>query len=137
MIWVVDTSALIRLFVPDGALHPEIEMAFTRAASGADAVLAPHLLLAEVANVLLRKRRRGELSERELHELLQAIGLLPIRLCEHEPLLLSACMLAEAHGLSAYDALYLALAEHHGARLITSDTALDKVASTIGLAEEK
>ncbi len=135
MMWVVDTSALVRLFVPDGALHPEIEVAFTRAASGADVVLAPQLLLAEVANVLLRKHRRGELSVQELHELVQVIEAMPVRLCEHGPLLLSACALAEAHGLSAYDALYLALAERHGARLITNDAELDKVARTIGLAE--
>lgn len=135
MIWVIDTSALVRLFVPDGPLHPEVETAINRAASGADLVLAPQLLLAEVANVLLRKRRRDELSVQELQELLQAIEAMPIRLCEHGPLLLSACTLAEAHGLSAYDALYLALAERHGARLITSDADLDKVARAIGLAE--
>lgn len=134
MIWVIDTSALIRLFVPDGPIHPETESAFNRAASGADLVLAPHLLLVEVANVLLRKRRREELSVQELRELLQTITSLPIRFCEHGPLLFPACALAGTHGLSAYDALYLALAEQHGARLITSDEALDKVARTLGLA---
>ncbi len=134
MMWVIDTSALIRLFVPDGPLHPEVETAFNRAASGADLVLAPHLLLAEAANVLLRKRRRDELSAQELRELLQAVESLPIRLCEHGPLLFPACALAEAHGLSAYDALYLAVAEQHGARLITNDEGLAKVARAIGLA---
>ena len=134
MMWVIDTSALIRLFVPDGPLHPEIETAFNRAATGADLVLAPHLLLAEAATVLLRKRRRDELSTEELRELLQAVESLPIRLCEHGPLLFPACALAEAHGLSAYDALYLAVAEQHGARLITNDEGLAKVARAIGLA---
>lgn len=134
MMWVIDTSALIRLFVPDGPNHPEVETAFNRAASGAELVLAPQLLLVEAANVLLRKRRRGELSTPELRELLQAVESLPIRLCEHGPLLLGACSLAETHGLSAYDALYLALAEQHGARLITCDEALAKVARNIGLA---
>lgn len=134
MMWVIDTSALIRLFVPDGPLHPEAETAFNRAATGADLVLAPHLLLAEAANVLLRKRRRDELSAQELRELLQAVESLPIRLCEHGPLLFPACALAEAHGLSAYDALYLAVAEQHSARLITNDEGLAKVARAIGLA---
>lgn len=135
MMWVMDASALVRLFVPDGPLHPAAETAMNRAASGADVVLAPQLLLAEVANVLLRKHRRGELSVQELRELVQTIEAMPIRLCEHGPLLWPACALAEAHGLSAYDALYLALAEQHGARLITSDEELDKVACAIGLAE--
>lgn len=134
MMWVIDTSALIRLFVPDGPLHPEVETAFNRAATGADLVLAPHLLLAEAANVLLRKRRRDELSMEELRELLQAVESLPIRLCEHGPLLFPACALAQAHGLSAYDALYLAVAERHSARLITNDEGLAKVARAIGLA---
>lgn len=134
MMWVIDTSALIRLFIPDGPLPPEAETAFNRASSGADLVLAPQLLLAEAANVLLRKRRRGELSQQELREILHAISSLPIRFCEHGPLLLPACVLAEAHALSVYDALYLALAEQHGARLVTSDDALDKVARAIGLA---
>lgn len=133
MMWVIDTSALIRLFVPDGPMHPEAETALNRAASGGASVLAPQLLLVEAANVLLRKRRRGELSGPELSELLQAVESLPIRLCEHGPSIPSACALAETHGLSVYDALYLALAERHGARLITCDEALDKVARTIGL----
>lgn len=134
MMWVIDTSALIRLFVPDGPLHPDVETAFNRATSGADLVLAPQLLLVEVANVLLRKRRRGELSSQELSELLLAIESLPLRLCEHQSLLVPACVLAEAHGLTAYDALYLALAERHGARLMTNDDDLDKVARSLGLA---
>ena len=133
MMWVIDTSAIIRLYVPDGPLHPELETALNRASSGAELVLAPQLLLAEAANVLLRKRRRGELSAQELGELLPALVTLPIRLCEHAPLIFPACALAEAHGLSVYDAIYLALAEQHGARLITSDDALDKVARSLGL----
>ena len=134
MIWVIDTSALIRLFVPDGPLHPEIETAFNRAASGADVVMAPQLLLAEAGNVLLRKQRRGELTAPELTELLQTITSLPIRLCEQGPLLLPAVTLAQTHKLTVYDALYLAAAEQNGARLITSDDALDKVARAMGLA---
>ncbi len=134
MIWVIDTSALIRLFVPDGPVHPEVETALNQATSGAAVVFAPQLILAEAANVLLRKKRRGELSAGELGELLDAVRSLPIRLCDHELLLLPACSLVEEYNLSAYDALYLALAEQHSARLITNDDALDSVARKMGLA---
>lgn len=48
--------------------------------------------------------QRGELSQSELREILEAIQTLPIRLCEHDSLLLPACALAEAHGLGVYDA---------------------------------
>jgi len=71
MIWVVDTSAIVRLFVPDGPLHPEIEAALNRAMHGADVVLAPDLMLAESANVLLRKQRRGELSSEEARAIIE------------------------------------------------------------------
>lgn len=134
MMWVIDTSALIRLFIPDGPIHPEVETALNQATSGAAVVFAPQLILVEAANVLLRKRRRGELTAQELGELLLAVKSLPIRLCEHEPLLLPACALAETYNLSAYDALYLALAELHGTRLLTNDDILEKVARKIGLA---
>jgi predicted nucleic acid-binding protein len=134
MMWVIDTSALIRLFIPDGPLPGEAETALNRASKGLDWVLAPQLLLAEAGNVLLRKSRRGEFSEQEAREMLQAIQTLPIRFCEHGPLLLPSWVLAEAHGLSVYDAFYLALAEQQGARLITSDPALDEVARNLGLA---
>lgn len=134
MMWVIDTSPLIRLFVPDGPIHPEVETALNQASSGAAVVFAPQLILVEAANVLLRKKRRGELTGQELGELLLAVKSLPIRLCDHEPLLLPACALAEAYNLSAYDALYLALAEQCGAHLITNDDILDKVARKLGLA---
>lgn len=134
MMWVIDASALIRLFIPDGPIHPEVENALNQATSGTAVVFAPQLILVEAANVLLRKRRRGELTAQELGELLLAVKSLPIRFCEHETLLLPACALAETYNLSAYDALYLALSEQHGARLLTNDDTLDKVARQIGLA---
>ncbi|TXF13806.1 type II toxin-antitoxin system VapC family toxin [Pelomicrobium methylotrophicum] len=133
MIWVVDTSAIVRLFVPDGSLHPEIEAAMNRAMHGADVVLAPDLMLAESANVLLRKRRRGELSSDEARTIIEAIASLPVRIEPHAPLLVAAFSLADTHNLTVYDALYLALAERHGARLMTCDDRLERVAKTMGL----
>ena len=133
MIWVVDTSAIVRLFIPDGPLHPEIEAAMNRAMHGSDAVLAPDLMLAESANILLRRQRRGELSSEEAKAILEAIAGLPVRIEPHAPLLASAYDLAGAHGLTVYDALYLALAQRHGARLMTCDDRLGHVAKTMGL----
>jgi len=133
MIWVADTSAIVRLFVPDGPLHPEIEAALNRAMHGSDVVLAPDLMLAESANVLLRKQRRGELSSEEARAIIEAIVSLPVRIEPHAPLLVSAYALADTHNLTVYDALYLALAERHGARLMTCDNRLDRVVKTIRL----
>ena len=133
MIWVIDASALIRLFIPDGPVLAEAEAALNGASVGNDMLLAPDLLLVEISNVLIRKLRRGELSAQEYDELLPVIIALPIRLVEHSPLILAASGLARTHNLSAYDALYLALAEHHGAPLLTCDVDLAKVARSIGV----
>ncbi len=56
MMWVIDTSAMFRLYVPDGPLHPEVETAFNRAASGAELVLVPQWLMAERATDNQRRR---------------------------------------------------------------------------------
>ena len=133
MIWVVDTSAVIRMFVPDGPLHPEIEPAMTGAMDGTDAVLAPDLMLVESANVLLCKCRRGELSSEEAGRIVDAITDVPVRIEPHTPVLFAAFSLASGYGLTVYDAIYLALAELHGARLLTADDRVDCVATTMGL----
>lgn len=133
MIWVVGTSAVVRLFVPDGPLHPDIEPAMNRAMHGSDVVLAPDSMLAEASNVLLRKKRRGELSSEEVQEIVETIVSLPVRIEPHASLLVAAFSLADAYDLTVYDALYLALAERHGARIITCDERLERAAKTLGL----
>lgn len=131
--WVIDTSALVRLFVPDGPVHPLAEQAFNQASSGAGVMMAPQLLLVEATNVLTRKQRRGELGSQEVKDILQAMLTLPIRYFEHESLVLMAFELAQIHNLSAYDAFYLAVAQNKGGRLVTCDDHLDNVAQSLGL----
>lgn len=43
------------------------------------------------------------------------------------------CQIAELCGLSAYDAVYVAFAEHRGARLLTLDKAMSAAATSIGI----
>lgn len=129
MIGVVDASALIRLFIPDGPMAPGLEALLQGAEQGNDLALAPQLLLAEAGNVILRKVRRGELTFSEGGELLDLVGRLPLRLVTHDAFMRSAFELAHEEELSVYDAIYLALAIHHGARLFTCDDRLRKVAN--------
>lgn len=131
--WVIDTSALIRLFVPDGPVHLLAEQAFNQAGSGAGVMMAPQLLLVEAANVLIRKMKRGELGGSEIKDMMQAILSLPIRYFDHESLVHAACEVAQTHNLSAYNAFYLALAQNKGGRLLTCDDQLNKVALSLGL----
>ncbi len=121
---VLDTSAVVRLYVPDGPLPDRMLSAIEDAARGEVLLLAPELLLAEVAQVLWKKEQRGHLTPSEAAEVLEAIVALPVNLVTHRELLPSAVELARRQGLTVYDALFLALAERHGAALVTADQAL-------------
>ena len=83
---------------------------------------APHLLDVEVAQVLRRLERAGAVGERRAGEALDDLRALRLVRHEHLPLLTRAWALR--HNLSAYDALYVALAEGLGAPLLTLDRRL-------------
>jgi predicted nucleic acid-binding protein len=133
VIGVVDASALIRLFIPDGP-RPEGFEAFLRDVErGSNKAIAPELLVAEAANVIVRKRKLGELSENESMELLSDMLSVPIRLFPHKPILSRAFEIAWKFKLTVYDSLYLALAEENAAALYTADERLVKVARRMNL----
>ena len=133
MIGVVDTSALIRLFVPDGPLPNDFEGFLRGVERGLNIAIAPELLLAEAANVLNKKQLSGELSESESNQLLSDILTVPIRFFPHRPILIRAFELAKTHQLTVYDTLYLALAEEHGAVIFTCDRKLLTIAGRLQL----
>ena len=133
MIGVVDTSALIRLFVPDGPLPNDFEGFLRGVERGLNIAIAPELLLAEAANVLNKKQLSGELSESESNQLLSDILTVPIRFFPHRPILVRAFELAKTHHLTVYDTLYLALAEEHGAVIFTCDRKLLTIAARLQL----
>ncbi len=133
MIGVVDTSALIRLFIPDGPLPDGFEDFLRGVERGLNTAIAPELLMAESANVLNKKRKTGELTATESDRLLTSIMEMPIRLFPHRPLLPRAFALAIDCNLSVYDTLYLALAEEHGAVVFTADLRLQKITAQLRL----
>ena len=133
MIGVVDTSALIRLFVPDGPLPNDFEGFLRGVERGLNIAIAPELLMAEAANVINKKQLSGELSESEGDQLLSDILSVPIRLFPHRPILPRTFELARAHNLTVYDTLYLALAEEHGAVIFTGDRKLLTIAERLKL----
>jgi predicted nucleic acid-binding protein len=133
MIGVVDTSALIRLFVPDGPLPDGIEDFLRGVERGLNIAIAPELLLAEAANVINKKRVSGELNSGESERLLSDLISVPIRLFPHQPIILKAFKLAREHNLTVYDTLYLALAEDHGAVIFSADRKLMRTATHLSL----
>ena len=133
MIGVVDTSALIRLFVPDGSLPDGFDEFLRGVERGINTAIAPELLLAEAANVINKKRKSEEFDENESDRLLSDILSVPIRLFPHQPVILRAFEMAREHNLTVYDTLYLALAEDHGAVIFSADRKLLKTAAQLRL----
>ena len=133
MIFVIDTSALIRIYIPDGPLPDLIEGALHGAEHGNDVLLAPELILAEAGQVLHKKRTQALLTAEEMDEILGLILSLPIRLSSHGDLLKPSCELAHTHRLTVYDALFLALAQRHSAKVISGDDKLLRAAGKMGL----
>jgi predicted nucleic acid-binding protein len=127
--FVIDTSALIRLYVPDGPLPQGLERAVDLAWRAEASLLAPELALAEAAQVLRKKERSGYLSSQECDEVLDELLGLPIELAGHRDLLARAVEISRERELTVYDALFLALAERHTAELITADRTLARMAA--------
>ncbi len=133
MIAVIDTSALLRLFVPDGPVPDGLEEFFRGVEKGNNAALAPELLLAEAGNVLNKKAMAGLLTLEERSSLLADILDMPLRYERHRDLMHRSLELAREQVLSVYDCLFLALALEKGGVLFTADDKLLHAAKKLGI----
>ena len=79
MIAVINTSAVLRLFIPDGPIPAGLEPFLRGVETGAHVAIAPELLIVEATNVVVKKQRRGELSSDEATELITLLKNMPIR----------------------------------------------------------
>lgn len=99
---------------------------------GGAAVHAPVLWMFEVANALLILKRRRRIDQQGYDQArLDLRGLRPLIDEEGPHLALSSISeLADKHGLSAYDAVYLELALRKAIPLASRDAALNKAAKS-------
>jgi len=115
---VVDTSALASVvFNEEGG--PEV----ARLLEGA-AVYAPALLRYELQQVAAKKCRRRPAQSRDVLAALDRVLDLHAAIVWIDPSPLDVVLMANATGLSAYDASYLCLAGLLGAELVTRDRQL-------------
>jgi predicted nucleic acid-binding protein len=115
---ILDASAVVDLLV-EPAMLTGVLRARVREAS---IVYAPHLMDAEVTNALRRKVLQGRLDELTARRAIRRLAAMRLKLWPHRQLLGRA--LALRHQLSAYDAIYVAMAEVTGATLVTRDARL-------------
>lgn len=114
--YVIDASVVLKLFIPETHSEPAL-----RVKHAATRLHAPALLTLEVANVLSKKRRRGEVPEPEIEAIWHAFRLAPIRRHADDTLVLAAFDLAHLTKESLYDNLYLALAIKLDIPFLTAD----------------
>jgi predicted nucleic acid-binding protein len=94
-------------------------------------LVAPEVLDVEVLSVLRREVLAGRLEGDRAAEALSDLAVWGVERCAHRPLLMAAWALRK--NVSAYDALYAALAQRAQAALVTADGPLGR-APNLGVA---
>jgi len=126
--WVIDASIAVKWVIPE----PLSDKA-DRVRDHQDDILAPDLLLVEVANALWRKTAAREISAREAEAAFDLVRNSGLDLRPTPPLVLKAMEVARRLGHPVYDCVYLALAEREHATFVTADQRLLRRLSTRNL----
>jgi len=118
---VIDANVLVAAFTNED-LTPQADWLINSHIM----LVAPEFIGIETASALLGKVRRRELLMEDANASLEAI---PDRvLLEPSASLWPAALtFANTHGMSAYDALYVVLAQRAGCQLVTDDTQIAAV----------
>jgi predicted nucleic acid-binding protein len=115
---VLDASALLEILLRT----PVAERLMDRALDGSERMHSPHLLDVEVTQVLRRLVLRKEITVARAEQALDDLSKLIIERHEHQSLVGRVWQLRDS--MSAYDGVYVALAEALDAPLLTCDTKL-------------
>ena len=115
--WVVDASVVIKWVIEEPGTAQALLLRRHH-------LVAPDLLVAECANILWKKVRRGELSDAEAMIAARLLQRAEVDLQPMRGLLEAATKLAIALDHPAYDCIYLALAEVLSCAMVTADEQL-------------
>jgi predicted nucleic acid-binding protein len=98
-----------------------------------DEAVVPNLWQLEITNVLLVTERRGRIGEAQVVRFLDLLSRLPIRIDAAPTDVTAVLATGRRHGLTAYDATYLLLAERLAAPLATLNAKLGASARNAGV----
>jgi predicted nucleic acid-binding protein len=118
---VVDASAAVEILLQ----LETADILMQRLLADGETLHAPHLLDVEVAQVIRRYARNGDITPLRGSEAIRDLADLPITRYAHDELLERIWQLR--NNLTAYDAAYIALAEALDAPLVTRDSGLKRV----------
>jgi len=129
---VLDASLVLKWFLEDET-DRKYSLAVLASLSEKRA-LVPLLWFYEVGNGLLMAYRRKRISLDQIEGFLTRLKALPIDAGQQTPAeILELPTLARSHGLTNYDAAYLALAVRSGLPLATMDNLLRKASAAAGV----
>jgi predicted nucleic acid-binding protein len=122
---VVDASVVVDWVAPGSDPDSAAMAVLAKASRGTSDLVAPRLLLEEVANALITGIRRGRWSGADADASFALLQSLPVRLSDGAMDLERAWELSRRHDQHPiYDMIYVALAERTGRSLVTADAAL-------------
>ena len=125
---VIDASVLVKCLLTE----PDSAIARHEAATAARLV-APDLVILEIASIAAKKVRRGDIAHDLGARALAGARDMLDELVPSGPLAGEAFELSVAHGVSTYDGTYLALAMRLGQTVLTADLGLVRRATEAGL----
>jgi len=124
---VVDASVGIKLFINE-PLSDKADALLAYLAADPPAFLAvPDLFYIECANILWKHVRRFGYPAAEAQKDLMNLGKLALHSTSTAILMADALTIAVIHGITAYDACYVALAQQLGVPCVTADEKLARL----------
>ena len=128
---VIDASIASAWCFPDEQTD-YAKAVFHAVSSSAVDTVAPRLWAYEIRNSVLMGIRRGRISKSDSEQFLLSLNELNVRLSEPQSYD-DVFSLAQAHGLTVYDAAYLNIAMHEGLPLASLDRQLVRAAEAAGV----
>ncbi|MCL2787539.1 MAG: type II toxin-antitoxin system VapC family toxin [Micrococcales bacterium] len=127
---VVDASVALAWCFEDEAT-PDTDSILVRVRRNGGVV--PSLWVVETSNALVTAWRRSRITDAVVQRLLALLGALPLEKDPDQPGHAELVAVAQLHGLTTYDAAYLALAQSRGLPLATLDGKLAEAAARAGV----
>lgn len=117
--YVIDASVGIKWFVPE--VHEQAALDIYRSTYE---FIAPDLIYAEIGNILWKKWRRGEISDKVASGILRDFKEIKFLIYQSLDLAEETLNIAKTYNLSFYDSLYVSVAVKTDTALITADQKL-------------